>query len=355
MKLEDLTASLIKHKTVSGIEYAEVDRCIKYIKSYFKDTNLKVKEFCFENDKCVYISNTDDKELDVLFVGHIDVVSGDDTQFTPIIKGNKLYGRGSFDMKGHVAVMMSLFKKNIFDKKLGLLITSDEERGGFNGTYRFLNDLDYRSNIAIVPDAGNNFEIVIEEKGVLQLKVTYYGKKAHSSQPWKGNNSIDKIINLYNKLMEKYPLPKSSYDYKTSINIANINGGNLTNEIPSECYAIFDIRHAVNDKKEDFINYIKNYDSNIKVEVLAKGEPFLTIQDNDYYKQFIEVYKDVVSKRVTYRMFESASDGRFFYSKGIPCILMNAKGNNIHSQGEYVCIDSLYKLYNLYLSYLLSL
>lgn len=355
MKIEELLINLIKYKTVSGVNLDEIDNCISFIKNYFNDTNYLLKEYSFNNDKSIYITNTEEKELDVLFVGHIDVVSANFMQFDPYIKDNKLYGRGSFDMKGHDAVMIELFKNNSFKQKVGLLLTSDEERGGFNGTYKFLNELKYTSKIAIVPDAGNDFQIIDEEKGVLQLKVSYDGKKAHSSQPWNGISAISKMMELYSLFLEKYPLPISKDDYKTSINLARIDGGNLTNEIPSECYGIFDIRHTALDKKEDFINFIKEHDSNVKIEILAKGEPFLTIKSNRLFKQYIKSYERVLSKKVVYSKCESASDGRFFYSKKIPCILMNAIGNNIHSVDEYVEIDSLYKMYDIYYDFLINI
>lgn len=351
MKISSILEKLIEFKTVHT-NYDEFDKCIKFIKDYYSNNDLYIKEFCFNNDKSILITNTKNINLDVLFVGHIDVVAAEEEDFRPKIIDNKLYGRGAFDMKGHDAVMMKLLKENSFKNKVGLLLTSDEERGGFNGTNKILNELNYSCKIAIVPDAGNNFDIVDEEKGVLQLKVSYEGIECHSSQVWNGDNAIKKVMDLYSFFLEKYPLPISDKDYKTSINLAKIEGGNLTNMVPRECYAIFDIRHIASDNKEDFINVIKKFDQKFKIEVLASGEPFLTIKENKLYKEFENSYTSVLGKKANYSKCESASDGRFFYSKGIPCILMNAKGKNLHSKDEYIELDSLDILYNIYLHYL---
>lgn len=351
MTISDIAKELIKFETVFP-NYHNFDKCIEYIKNYYNDSNLIIKEFCYNNDKSIFISNTKDKQVDILFVGHMDVVPAAKEDFIPQVKGKYLYGRGSFDMKGHVAVMMKLLKDNKFNKKIGLLITTDEERGGFNGTGKFLNELNYSCEFAIVPDAGNNFEIIEEEKGVLQLEVSYKGIEAHSSQVWSGDNAICKILALYNFLLEKYPLPKSSSDYRTSINLAKIEGGNSLNVVAGECRAFFDIRHIASDSKENFIKLIKEYDSNITVNVLAQGEPFLTHKEHYLFKLFEQSYYEVLKKEPKFSKCESASDGRFFYSKDIPCLLMNSSGNNIHSKNEYVDIDALNILFDIYLNYI---
>ena len=354
MKMIDILNDLIEFKTIYP-NYKEIDKIYNYIENYYKNTNLYIKKFSCNGDTSMYIANTNNKEVDVLFVGHIDVVDAKDDDFKPKIIENKLYGRGSFDMKGHVAVMLKLLKDNDFNISVGLLLTSDEERGGINGTKYFLDNLNYSCKIAIVPDAGNNFQIIDEEKGVLQIKVSYKGKEAHSSQVWNGDNAIKKIIELYNYLIKKYPLPKSSFDYKTSINISKISGGNLINKVPHKCYAIFDIRHIVKDKKSDILNCIKEFNDKFLVEVLASGDAFQTIKNNFLYNLFLDTYKDYFKKDIKYFQCESASDGRFFYSKNIPCILMNASGGNLHSENEYIDIKSLDDLYNLYLMYLKKL
>lgn len=354
MKISNILEKLIEFKTVH-LNYVEFDKCFNFIKEYYSDSSMFIKEFCFNSDRSILISNSEDINLDVLFVGHVDVVPATDDDFKPKIVENRMYGRGSFDMKGHVAVMMKLLRENKFKNKIGLLLTSDEERGGFNGTGKILNELNYSCKVALVPDAGNNFEVIDEEKGVLQLKVSYKGIESHSSQVWNGDNAIKRIIDLYNFLLSKFPLPTSSKDYKTSINISKIEGGNSTNKVAGECAAVFDIRHIASDQKQYFLKLINEYNSKFEVEILAQGEPFLTIKKNKFYKKFEECYLKVLGKNVQYSKCESASDGRFFYSKGIPCILMNACGNNLHAKDEYIEIDSLDVLYNIYLDYLKEL
>ncbi len=65
-----------------------------------------------------------------MFLGHIDVVPGPDEIFTPTITGERLKGRGSFDMKTGIAVSLALLswvKKENKDVNMGVVLTSDEE------------------------------------------------------------------------------------------------------------------------------------------------------------------------------------------------------------------------------------
>ena len=54
--------------------------------------------------------------------------------------------------------------------------------------------------------------MIVEEKGALQLKVLAEGVSAHASQPFNGDNAIVKVMDVYNDLISKYPLPTSSDD-----------------------------------------------------------------------------------------------------------------------------------------------
>lgn len=353
-KIREITVLLHKmigYKTVYG-NYKEFDECINYIKKYLERSKLNIVDYVFNKDKAIIISNTSSKKLDVIFCGHLDVVPAKEELFVPKIINDRLYGRGSLDMKGHVCVMIELFKNLNTSKKVALFLTSDEERGGFNGTNRILNNLGYNSKIAIVPDAGKDFELVVEEKGVLQLKVNYIGRESHSAQPWNGDNSIEKLIELYRYLLKIYPLPKSDREYITSINLSKISGGDAINKVPGSSCMILDIRHIRSDSKENIINSIKKFDSKINVEIVATGDSFCLNEKNELVKKYINITEKLLNKKLVKKEYEGSSDGRFFSSKNIPCILMNAMGDNFHSDNEFINLNSLNDLYNIYYKFL---
>ena len=88
------------------------------------------------NKPSLVISNHEGLDFDVLLVGHLDVVPAKAELFVPRIEGDIMYGRGVCDMKSECAVMLKMMNEiseQKTDKKIALMLTTDEEIGGFDG------------------------------------------------------------------------------------------------------------------------------------------------------------------------------------------------------------------------------
>ena len=297
--MKELLEELIKFKTIDDNNKYDNEfiKCFDYIKNYLKDTKLFFKDYIFNGHRSIVIANTKDKDLDIIFCGHIDVVPGNDEQFNPVIKDNKMYGRGTFDMKGHDAVMIEIMKNLNTNYKVALFLTTDEEDGGFNGTDLLLNKEGYTSKFAIIPDGGNDFDLVVEEKGVYQLELSYKGKPAHSSTPYLGINAIVKLFDIYNKLIEIYPIPKDNDDFRTSINLGYINGGDFINCVPSSAKMGLDIRHITKDTKEEIYDNIKKIDKDVEIKTIEESYEFKYIE-SELSKEFLNIAKDVLNRKI---------------------------------------------------------
>lgn len=337
-QIVEMTIKLMEFKTVKG-KFKEFDKAFDYIKKnidgYF------IKEIVVNGYKNLFISNTEDTNLDVIFCGHIDVVAS--LEYKAIIKDGKIYGRGSFDMKGQLAVMIELLK-NKSDKKIALIITSDEEIGGACCKEILKN---YDAKLAVVPDAGKNFSLITLEKGLLQLEITTKGIKSHASEPYKGDNAIVKNINIYNKLLEKYKMPKNG-EFVTTVNLSKIEGGSDINTVADTSKMILDIRFTSSDVKEDIIKFIKNISKDSTIDILDYGPMFFADVDNPLIVKFMENYKKIMNKDITTGKCVATSDAIYFSEKGIPTILINPIGDFWHSPYEYAVIDSYYTLYLLF-------
>ncbi len=345
---------LVAFETVYPHE-TEFSNCVEYIKNYFGSCNLHIEAFEYNQSKSLVISTHVGLNFDVIFCGHIDVVSAPQALFTVKQDGDILFGRGVADMKGQVAIMMQLMRQlaqDKTDKKVALFLTSDEERGGFDGVNRLLGDLGYSGNVAIVPDGGFDYALVAEAKGVLHIKITTRGVGCHSSEPWKGENAIIKLFDIFNRALAKFPNPKDHLDWKTSFNLSKIEGGDSVNKVPSSASMFVDIRHVYGDKAECIIDFIQNIDNSIHVEVFAQGQAFNVDADNIYVAKYIDVCRSAISKDITMIKCHSASDGRFFAHKNIPCLIMNPIGGNIHGDDEWVSLSSLITLKAIYEQYL---
>lgn len=340
-EIVEILKNLMSYKTVEGND-GEFNKLFQYIKSIVPK-GLYLEEYEFKDHKAVVISNTKSKDLDLVFCTHIDVVPADSYEFN--YDGTYIKGRGSFDMKGSVAVCLKLLENFKVSKKIGLFITSDEEIAGYCA-YQLLEI--YNVKFAIVPDGGKDLQIVQEEKGQLQLKISVKTKSAHASQPYNGENAIVKLYAIYQKLIEKYPLPKSSSDYKTSVNLSLIEGGEALNSVAAHASMVVDIRHTSEDSKEDILEFIKKIDSTIEIEIIHAGSLFKTNLNDSNVKEYIEVSEKVTGKKAVIVSSEATSDAIYFSDKGVPTILTNPVGDYAHAKDEYIEATSLVQLYEIW-------
>ena len=253
-------------------------------------------------------------------------------------------------MKGSVSVCLNVMNNLNTSKKVALFITSDEEIDG-NCVKELLEK--YTGSFAIVPDGGSNFDLIVEEKGALQLKVLAEGVSAHASQPFNGENAIVKLLDFYNDLISKYPLPNSSDDYVTTVNLSKIEGGNATNCVPDYAVCYFDIRRVSKDSVSDILDIIKKHD--VKYEILLDGDVFKTDLNNNFVKKYIESSEKVLNKKINKAGCESTSDAIYFYLKNIPTVIMNPVGYYPHNPKEFVNKKSLLDLYNIYMEFINNL
>ena len=330
---------LLSYKTFEENK-KEFDNIFEYIKN--KYNNLYISEYEFNGKKSIVLSNTDSKKLDIIFCGHVDVVHHDTYDFTE--DNDNIYGRGTIDMKGSVAVLLEVIGNIKTNNKIAVFITSDEEIDG--NCANMLSKM-YDAKLAVIPDGGSDFELISDEKGLIQLEIIAKTKPAHAAKLYDGENAIIKLVNVYEKIISKYPIPKSSSEYITSVNLSKLNGGKSNNQVPDYASMVLDIRYVSKDKDE-ILNYIKNIDKDVCVKVLTIGSAFTTDLDNKYVKKYLDACKDVLKRDIVIKGCETTSDAIYFHDKGIATVIMNPKGGNPHCENEYVNKESLYTLYKIY-------
>jgi succinyl-diaminopimelate desuccinylase len=188
----------------------------------------------------------------LVFSGHLDTVptgkvSWDYPPFSGVVENNKMFGRGTTDMKGGVAAMV-LAMKYLYEAgislngKLQFVGTAGEEVDGF-GAKTVIKKGQIEGTTAIVISEPSNNQAYIAHKGALWLEITTYGKTAHGSMPDHGVNAIQAMKNFLNEL-DHFDL--STHHHKllghSTINVGLIQGGVKTNVVPDQCTVTLDIR-----------------------------------------------------------------------------------------------------------------
>jgi len=354
--IENLLSNLIKFKTIEKNK-EELKKIVEYCKDYLSSNDKLSFDIFQVNEKWNMICNYG-QSVDVYFVVHLDVVDAKEEQFNPIIKDGKIYGRGALDMKGPASTVIELFK-NLNDKKypIGLIITTDEEVGSQNGVKYIVENKNIEAKMVIIPDGGENFNIIIKGKGALHFKAKSYGKSAHGSTTWEGINAIENIINFYQKLKEIILFNEDFNDtqrWHNTINLGKIEGGQKVNIVPSYAEAHIDIRFTENYSLSEILNTVnylaKKY--KVEVEILSTGNPVKVDTTSPYFQKFLRSYEKVVGEP-KFSVEHGATDGRFF--SNVPVITIYPIGSGIHSEEEWVDISSLYQLYSLFYEFVKNL
>ena len=359
MELVELIKTLIKFQSYTG-NIDAINSCLNFCIRYFKNLNRQnifIKEVCYQNTRSVLISNVDTLNLDVLEVGHIDVVPVNDFKmFEPIIKDNVMYGRGTGDMKGFVASAIKLFEyvvDNNFNLKYGLLIVSDEEPGGFYGSKYWAENMKLKAKIVLDADAGNSLnKIIYKAKASYFIKLISKGKSAHGSKPWLGSDAIENLILTINNLRKTFlsysteNIPND--EWITTLHIGKIKGGEADNSIAENAEAILDFRTTEKYSTQLLLKIIqKSLVGNVKIEIQEEGIFVNNNTDNKYLQLYKDTIEEQIKEKVIFDFATGASDARYFTGKDTVIISNQANCGNLHSDNEWLDLSSLNKFYEI--------
>lgn len=337
------------------------------------------KWFGVESERGVVVSclwGDEDSILEpkLLLSGHVDVVEAGEDQYVPEMREGKLYGRGAGDMKGHVAAMVIAYKrwieKNNGTAGVGLLLTGDEEKGGFAGTGHIVNEAGLRPDVVFVPDGEFDFDIVLEQKAPHHILLRGTGSGGHASRAFKVENPLNNIVKFYEETRKKYDLATKEDDWQSTFSMTKVwtpfegmekvnkklklagkleGDANSENSIPNAAYAWFSWRWPLADFSfEEGMNDIKEIAAKCNLEIIDQhgyGAGCHLDKDSKVVQEWKTIIEDEIGRSVGYQVAHGATDGRFFHQKGAKVITTSAIAGNSHEvEGEWVDIDSLVML-----------
>ena len=143
----------------------------------------------------------------VILHGHLDVVPGREEQFEPRVEGDRLYGRGAYDMKGGLAAMMFAVRDIAAQEAVRVLflVAPDEESEEIDTrSTDVLVRQGFRGDFAITGEP-TDLHVGVQAKGVLAARLEIAGKAAHGSTPWLGDNAVLKAVDVF-RAIESLPV-----------------------------------------------------------------------------------------------------------------------------------------------------
>lgn len=299
-------------------------------------------------------SKTENRQFKIILNAHLDVVPGTSTQYIPLEKDGKLFGRGAYDMKSAAAVMILLYKEiaHKVNYPLALQLTTDEESSGAHGTaYQVKQGV--RSDF-ILTGEGTNFRIINESKSMLILKLISKGKSSHGAYPWLGENAVWKMQQVIHRLYETYPPPKSEWE-GTTFSVTSIHTENKAySKIPDLCEATVDVR-AIHQERIEILNTIKKIVSDeVEIEIIGDTNAHQADPNLPQIKKIQELTQNTLGFKAQLSRAHGTSDIRHYTAVGCEGIEFGPIGSNQHSYDEWVDIKSLYSYYTILKNFLLS-
>jgi succinyl-diaminopimelate desuccinylase len=281
----------------------------------------------------------------IILHGHLDVVPARPEQFAPRVEGDRLYGRGAYDMKGGLAAMMCALREVSAQKRVRVhfVCVSDEEseeveqRGS-----DYLVGQGYIGGFAITGEP-TNLHIGIQAKGVLALRIEVTGTAAHGSTPWVGDNAVLKAVDVFRRL-ESLPFARESSELfdRPSINLGRIVGGDALNKVPDLCVIDVDIRYLPGQDPEA-IRAAVDAMPGAHVAKVFHRQPAI-VQRDDPYVQALGAAIERVCAPTSERLGvgrDGASDAISAIEAGVPAVECGPVGDGHHGPEEWVSIRSL--------------
>ena len=112
-----------------------------------------------------------------------------------------------------------------------------------------------------------------------------------------------------------------------------------------------DIRYNTNCQIDRVFEILDNT-PDLSYKIYAKADPFYTDENNEYVVKYLNVCKEVLQRDVEIIECPAASDARFFSSLGMPVIMMNPNGREMHGIKECCEVQSIYKFLDILSKYL---
>tara|TARA_Y100000034_G_C6879875_1_gene402991 strand:- start:1267 stop:2022 length:756 start_codon:yes stop_codon:yes gene_type:complete len=241
-------------------------------------------------------------------------------------------------------VLMKDLSKLKDPPSVGLMIVSDEEIAGEEGTSYLLKNKGYKCKFAITGEP-SMFNVEVKHKLLCFIKIKVEGRSAHSSRPWLGENAIENLFSIYAELKKKFGKVNKLRKWRHSCVMTNVEAIGDANVIPAKAEALLDLRLTEKATPKDVLAMIKKLGA--KGEVLATKPMLFTDEHNEYVQSLQSIAQHHLLKRVKFTRSCGSSDTHHFTDIGIPAVNFGITGGKHHTDNEYVRYKLFHKYYDI--------
>lgn len=351
--MEDILRKLVGFHTTAD-DPQSMHEALDYIATFVTERGMHVARFEHNGvESLVATVKAEHKTPKVMLAAHLDVTPATDDLFEVRKLGDKLYGRGTLDMKFAIAAYLQLIDElqdSLSTYDIGIMITSDEESGGHDGTGELVKE-GYLPQVCIIPDGGDNWQVQLSSKGFLYLRLQAYGTPAHGSRPWLGVNAVWPLISAVQEIQELF---KNNTAESATLNLGKFHGGAAINQVADYAEASLDIRTPTDAEKLPLLAQIRSICANhqVEVSVFLDGHATSFNLRDPLIAPFVRAITEVTGVQVTGSHTLGSNDARFFVPYNIPCISVYPTGAGHHGPEEWISEEGFYQFKDVLLRYL---
>lgn len=357
-----LTKELLSFNTVNPP--GQERRCTEYLSKLLEEGGFKTSVYEFSNDRTNLIARLEGKghKAPICFTGHMDIaplgaVPWSRDPFGGEIEGDRLYGRGSSDMKGGLAAMviagLRVARLSRGESDIVMVITAGEETGCTGASHLAkLGPVLGRAGAMVVAEPTANYPL-IGHKGALWLRAQTTGVTAHGSMPEQGVNAIYKAAEAVRRLQqfEFNAVPHTLLGLPT-LNVGTIEGGMNINSVPDRTLIGIDIRTVPSQRNQDvYERLLSRLGPEVTLNRIIDVEGVYTDPENEWMQQVFRIVGSFRKERIEPRGAPYFTDAALLTpAMGTPptVILGPGEPTMAHKTDEFCLISRIEEITEVY-------
>ncbi len=330
--------------------------CAKHAGALLQEWGYSVAYHEYEDARTSVIAKAggSDAKAPLCMTGHLDVVplgtrKWSKDPFAGESDGDKLYGRGSSDMKSGVAAI--LVAARTFAKKLNgtpgiVLVLTAAEEGGCVGSRHLaaLPKLMGKAGAIVVGEPTSNYPMV-GHKGSIKFHAAFKGVSAHGSMPELGVNAIYKAAKAIAKLEEfQFGVQEHPVMGLPTMNVGTIEGGSGVNLVPDLAKIGVDIRTVPGTNHEALISTLKELLSDGEIQIFADSQAVWTEPNEAWVQRVFEICRPILKERLEARTAPYMTDAanlRKVYAGAPTVVLGPGEAAMAHQTDEYCNMERI--------------
>ncbi len=297
----------------------------------------------------------------IVLSGHLDTVplgkkEWERDPFGGQVIGDKLFGRGSSDMKAAVAAMcvaaIVVSREELVEGGIRLIFSAGEELG-CQGIRQLAESQNLgKASSIIVGEPTDNIP-AIGHKGALYLRAVTRGKTAHSSMPFLGDNAIYKAARCISSIETlRFEAEEDLLLGQPTINVGQIQGGMNINSVPDHAEFTMDIRSTTGISHRKILDQLKRVlGDQVQIESLVDLQAVSTSETDPFVRQVCRICGIDPLDEHWRKALPYLTDGSVLQRTygGVPTIILGpGQVSMAHQTDEFCLIPDIHKAVKIY-------